>query len=431
MERDVLSRSALSTLERLSKSPWTYVIVVATLALLWVVLVSRQTPEAIFYGGDPKQYWGLASSLLRTGEYSYYEPHTRMRPPLYPMFLAAVRFAFGDSLLPVQLAQLLLLLSAFAGVYLIARSAQGPRAGLVAVLLCAVSVPLLQQTIMVGSDILFTTLFIWATYLVYVAARRGSGLLAAFAGGAWGLTTLTRSTGALMMLVAVGVLAGFRPRKLLLTGLLVLGFAVVVFPWATRNWTVGRGFTIFGTDGGWGFWDASLPSEAVMWDQLAPDRFEKRHALIGNRFEWSEEADAMFYRGALENIAADPLGYLVRNSVKLFLSVLWVPYLYSETRLGALGPLFSGAVTLLNLLALAFAYAGARANWGRHRLWVAYPGLSVVFFWAIHFPFFINLRYFYPAEMLLFVLAAAGFAGLLEKAAGTSGERHVEGAAPP
>ncbi|MGE0712523.1 MAG: glycosyltransferase family 39 protein [Planctomycetota bacterium] len=200
--------------------------------------IVRLLPLALpfdFSGPDSASYLGPAHGLLEQGCYCMGGEPTALRPPGYPVFLAAVLGLSGQSLLAVRAAQALLGGLAAAGIYLVlARTTRWPRCALLGGLLAALdpvsigqSPWLLREGLLLG---LLVGLVAALTLLRGRARYAVGGLLL-------GALTLTHQLYLLLggFLFLADALAR-RPRHRLLPwvgmGLIVL---LVAFLWARRT----------------------------------------------------------------------------------------------------------------------------------------------------------------------------------------------------
>jgi peptidoglycan/LPS O-acetylase OafA/YrhL/4-amino-4-deoxy-L-arabinose transferase-like glycosyltransferase len=179
---------------------------------------------------------------------------TGIRPPGYPYLLGGVLAVTGDSetagrLFGALLGTLVVLL-----IGLIARRVWGPRVGLLAAALAAISPPLVFATASFISEALFLPLVLGFVHLVLRArdGERPSLPLAAAAGAVCGLAALTRFIGiALLALLVVALWqrrAGWRALRAPAAG--IVAALVVMAPWTARNASAFHTFVPVATEGG-------------------------------------------------------------------------------------------------------------------------------------------------------------------------------------
>ncbi len=293
--------------------------VLALAVRLW--LWCEQGRAGVVYPGDQDEYYRGAIHLLLQGD--YYDEGQWLRPPLTSLWLAGI-FALVGVDIPLALllqcvvsAGMVLLLAA------IARSLfASQRAGVAAALLAAFFLPYASY----ASQLLSETLFIFTTaaaLLIFEAARqRGMAWRWLLAGGVmWGLATLTRPVGLyavpLLLLWAVagawwqgGMHHLSRIGRYAACSIpplaLLLGFVLVVAPWSVRNYAVYGDVVLVDTNGGVSFWLGNLlePEERELqfvWNETLPDSAQRENAAM---------------QRALQNIASDPMLFLVRMRYK-------------------------------------------------------------------------------------------------------------------
>ncbi len=162
---------------------------------------------------------------------------TAEHPPLYPLMLAGMsKLGFASvnaqRMFNVAVGTVTVLLVA-----LLARRLAGPRAGLVAGVLCAAYPSFIAANGAIMSETLFGALVAGAMLQAIRCWRRLSLPRAAVLGLLIGLATLTRSEGLLLWPLLVVPIAIRSPRR---RGAVIavagLGLVLVMTPWVVRNW---------------------------------------------------------------------------------------------------------------------------------------------------------------------------------------------------
>lgn len=225
-------------------------VVVFGLALAVRVLYNVTVAYNYVPRSDAAEYVGLAQHLLRWGCYCRLAPGepTTIRPPLFPLFLAAVNLLGGVTSLQERLALSVvgavtcLLVSGIAG------DLFGRRAGVLAGLIAATYPQLFIYDAWLYSESLAICLFAASCLAVMRIVRQPVSWRWALVGGLVGLTALARpngiyALGAVVVWAAAAVATRVAtPRRALLgAGLVALGCMSVLAPWVVRNYIVTGG----------------------------------------------------------------------------------------------------------------------------------------------------------------------------------------------
>jgi 4-amino-4-deoxy-L-arabinose transferase-like glycosyltransferase len=214
-------------------------------------------PEPAVPRFDEKYYYSLAEAIANGS----YNDGYLVRPPLYPLFLAAIFRSFGLSLTPALVIQGLLRGLVVAGIALMGRRYISKRAGLVGAGILVVYPSFIQSYTRLMTEAVYIPLFILSFYLIARMVRTESKADAVKAGVACGAASLARSTSAfLTLLVAVWLVftasgsGRFSKRKAVCAGLLVLTMAVTISPWTVRNLVVHGGLILLSNDSAFNLW---------------------------------------------------------------------------------------------------------------------------------------------------------------------------------
>jgi 4-amino-4-deoxy-L-arabinose transferase-like glycosyltransferase len=233
-------------------------------------------------GGDEQEYLNAAVTLLRDRQYVEL---LFMRPPLYPVFLAASIYVVDSLVQNLRLVQALLSAATIPLVALLTRevalaSWRSPevarRGALAAALLCALSYTLAAN----AAELLTETLFLFglaaALWALVRAGRKGSWRLAALAGLGLGALCLVRSValpllplGGLWLLInATRNMQGAKGWLGQAVGqfcMFAFAFCIVVLPWTARNYATYGGVILIDTTGAENLWLDNDPAgrEAV------------------------------------------------------------------------------------------------------------------------------------------------------------------------
>ena len=281
--------------------------------------------------GDPDGYRALAWSVhdavvaLRMAQTSA-DP-TAYRPPLYPLVLSVCDY-LPDATAAYGLLHVLLGAGTVLAVWRLGELGDlPPAASFLAALLVAVDPILINQASLVMNETLATFLAMWTIVALARLRANPSILFAVVAGAAAALCVLCRPTFLVWIVLVAAALpfliAESRRRAVLLTAVYVAAAAVVIAPWAVRNWiavrhadrdhharrlhaAVGatiRSFYEYLRSGAWGsVWDArEFHNE---WADAASNDNDAARDRTWHIDELA--ADRLAYRLARQNIANEP-----------------------------------------------------------------------------------------------------------------------------
>lgn len=165
---------------------------------------------------------------------------TAFRPPLYPLFLAAVAKTGYDSSRAFQYAGCVVGVITIVLIGYLGRRVGGNAVGLCAAALAAVYPIFLAIDAAIMSETLYVPLAVGCVLAVYRAMDRPTGWRWAFVGLLIGASILTRGDGVVLLMVLVvpaalfGVPGTWR-RRLVLAVIPVIVAGLVVAPWVIRN----------------------------------------------------------------------------------------------------------------------------------------------------------------------------------------------------
>lgn len=295
----------------------------------------------IFIHGDSTQYYVPAHDLMDGQGLQI----PLKRPPVYPVFIAAVGTWLGENLSYLAAVQHLLGLGTVALTYGLGRLTFGRTAAVFGGLVAALSGGLLIYEHYVMTESVFTFLLALAVFLYVAGVRRDSTWWYVGSGLAIGLATLTRPHAQLLLLLGPPVVALYWRRRgpvVRATLAATAAAAVVMLPWMARNQAVYGTFTVAGAlgqnlvmqtlafhNGAFTFYDAANPPDDPnskrRWarkhiQERNDDKLEKPwlevtgigiHGRLMHELKIGEaEADALMRDVAIEAIRARPLTYL-------------------------------------------------------------------------------------------------------------------------
>jgi len=252
--------------EKYLDSPW--VIFVAAFLLRTIYLIWRG-PEN-FQASDTSSYEGLSLSLLAGEGYGLGNP-SALRPPGYPLFLAATYWIFGlKNHIAVQLLHILM----GAGIPLllreIGREIKDEPTGTIAAWIGVFQINLIFWTGYILTEGLFIPFLVLTFYLVVRLSKRTTARSLVFAGLAMGALLLIRPSAVPFVALVYLWFAWVRRRQeqkvLFPLCVLVFSTALVMLPWVARNYSVFDRFIPLTTGGPrvlhWG----------IQWNSVDRDR---------------------------------------------------------------------------------------------------------------------------------------------------------------
>jgi 4-amino-4-deoxy-L-arabinose transferase-like glycosyltransferase len=247
---------------------------------------------------DPDAYRRLAHDLVETGVYGLADPETGLaqpsafRPPLYPLLLAVFSFTGPVSSLAVGVLHWLLGLATVGMVYVLGQRFKLGSGAVVAAALVAFDPILLNQSTEVMTETLATFLATLAMLALTRIDQDAAPRAAGFAGIVLGIAVLCRPTFLPWLAVVVAVLllgswrvvdgsevnGGVRKgQKWARSAAFVLGAAVILAPWAGRNYMVLGVPKVSTTHGGY---TLLLGNNPGFYRYLDSPRFETWNAIL-------------------------------------------------------------------------------------------------------------------------------------------------------
>jgi hypothetical protein len=222
------------------------------------------------YEADSTDYTGLALSLLNSEGYSIEGRPTASIMPGYAGLVAAVFAIAGPNVVAVRVVQVVMAVLLCLLISQIACAVFGREAGLWALLMGALYLPLVQMPCYIMTECLYTTLLFLGVLLgVHLLRKVESITLALATGAVLGLCLLTRPIGlAVASLLALVLLLRHHHRALPALACVTLAFALCWAPWIARNYvsmgtwiplSSGGGISIYRannpkSNGGFGGW---------------------------------------------------------------------------------------------------------------------------------------------------------------------------------
>lgn len=241
-----------------------------------------------FYGvdkidfGDTDDYINAASAFLHNTPYPRTSiQHPMFRPPLFPLFVAAIWSVFPNSILAVKLAQSMLHAAACLVIYKIAFEILKKRTpAFLGALLCAVNPLLLGHTTDFYTEPLHTFLCA-AAMLMLVKFLKDDRFLywyAISAGILFGLATLCRPAilgVAVCLVVVVALLAGIKKVKVLsASAVMFAAIFLTIAPWTYYNYRTTGEFILVNDGFSYNLWLGNLPETIRLYEGGFKDKEE-------------------------------------------------------------------------------------------------------------------------------------------------------------
>jgi 4-amino-4-deoxy-L-arabinose transferase-like glycosyltransferase len=430
--------------QRLSNLPCLRVILLVAFALRMVaaVVVQKRVDQSgslCLIAGDAEGYWMLARQIARGEEFAIYDPPRYVeRMPGFPILLAAGIKVFEANVLALRFLLAAVGTLACGLVYWLGRELVDRTTGLIACSLAAVSPTFVVFSVLLLSETLFAATLLASLVALAALVRPGQvvgwavptkstgghsppyrfwtrpnhAALAIVAGLLCGIATLVRPTWILVgpAFAAIYILQSrVAARRLVNAGLLLAGLAVVLAPWAIRNYHVTGHFVVTTLWLGPSLYDGLSP-QATGDSNMEFVEKDGRYARIDvPDFEF--QANAHYRRAALDFARHNPGRAIGLGFHKLWRFANPFPNAgqFSHWAVWWGVGLFETPVLLLAAVG-AWRLRGAR--WPL--LLAAGP---VAYFALVHTVFIGSVRYRLPAEYALVVLTAVGLSWIAERQA--------------
>lgn len=382
---------------------------VLRLCALWLVPTPHLSTnaETAYLGG---------ARLILEGE-GFGDPlYPVFTPPLYAVFIALGSFLFGAEQFPIKLFQIILdsLTSVF--VYVIIRKLIGPKVAVLSGTGWAMYPLAIYATLYIGSEAMFTFLLsLFVLLALQVKQHPESWRLYGAAGLVLGVATLTRGTTQFLpIFILIGLLLAYRhlPNGVM-KGYLIffLSYAVMLSPWALRNYLVLHEFVPVATGGSvllQGASDEFLTIENKKKYDGYFEELNRRGIHMPSNEDGPVAMDRFFVRAGLESYRmrweTDPLSFVPFMAMKF--ARLW----YSTE---------SGnnerIILFVNSLIYVPAVIGLWIVWLRHSQFLWILGPVILYFLLLHWLTLPLFRYILPVMPYIIALAGLGTITVLDQ----------------
>jgi hypothetical protein len=356
------------------------------------------------------------ADLLLNGEGFRDTSYPVFAPPLYAMFISLCASLFGNGQVPVKVVQALVDSGTTIVIYSVIRKIFDARTGLLSAAIWTVYPFAIYLAISIASEPLFT-FFVSMFILLTIYAIRSQQLRYYCAAGILlGLATMTRAaTQFLPLILPMMILPFHRLGKevLLKYAVCCLSFALIIVPWAVRNYVVLRDVIPVATAGGAVFLEGSSEKFFTVDGRAKemPVYLESLRArgIVGPQKGSTPSQNARFLTQAgIENYKSrfqeDPLSF-----APFFLSK--VGRLWYSTESGR----NQGLILAIHIPIYAFALAGLVLAWMKKRRMAWVLVCTLVYFVAIHCISVPLYRYMIPAMPYVIGFAAFGIVMTVEQ----------------
>jgi 4-amino-4-deoxy-L-arabinose transferase-like glycosyltransferase len=426
---------------------------------------------------DQVGYQRLGHVLATTGKFTRnpdmqpFVPET-LRTPMYPSFVALVYRVAGESHTAIAAGQAILFALMTLVVYAMTARLTTERVALAAAWFTALFPPIPYYGALALTEVLctfFVTLAIWTALRAVLDGRRLDYILT---GVFIGLATLTRPTFAMLpvaIVVCVAIAAAWRREWHVVVpwAWTVGAFAIVLAPWLAYNVIYVRRLTLSPAGGiGRATWEASwqgtwrgevqadltrlaetnINDDDATLDgrvrQFADARGLPAEPMIAYVHQWRDirriwdtptdpreraakriEADDVYWRVGLANIARDRIGHALRR-ITTGAFVLWaaeIPVRYTD--INSMNRLLVRLMWLVQAGLFALGLVGLVFVSHRHGPLVAAPIAALLaYITAVHLPMLAEARYSLPAKPVLLALVAIALAEILHRALPQTGD---------
>ncbi len=205
---------------------------------------------------DEKDYFAIAQSLCHNNSFSINGATTAYRAPFYPAFVAIIFSIFGESVIPVRIIQAFADTLTCIFIFLICKRFFSEMTAYLAILLYSFFPGNSLYVSLLMSEILFTTLFLFAILLCSKDNVEHTPLTKILLGVVIAILTLIRQNAAILIVIfLIWDIFRFRSFKITIknNALVLISFIMLLTPWLIRNKIQFDHFSIT-SNGGVNFW---------------------------------------------------------------------------------------------------------------------------------------------------------------------------------
>jgi 4-amino-4-deoxy-L-arabinose transferase-like glycosyltransferase len=267
---------------------------------------------------DAEEYHTYATNILNGTRLEVFpdgRPLHPLRPPMYPIFIAAIYFIFGSHKIPVYLAQIFLngLISLL--IYSLSLKIFDNRnSAFFASILFALHLPTLVHAAIYYPEILFSFCLIITVSYTYRAFNKPTITRFLILGFIIGVTALVKPVVQFLPIIIFPVLYSYlntkKWRAIYLTAALITTFIITMTPWIIRNYIVYNTFIFCDTTGGLNLYTSNYILEMPdgypeKVGPMLPMTDEIKKMAFDKSIEWPQK-DKIYYREAMKMIKKHP-----------------------------------------------------------------------------------------------------------------------------
>jgi len=412
------------------------IILLSFILQLCFILNYRDTPIK----SDAIHYDLLARNLLYNKIFSLDGKLISVRrPPVYPLFLSALYWVFGESILAVQIVQAILITASCFLLYLLGRRIFNEQTALVAAFLFAIYPVFVTQSFFILSESLMTFLITLAVFIGFLCLWTHKRIYYILLGLIFGISALCKAIVLLLPIFSIVLLVFMygRIKAVKIALLILIPFLLIISLWVGRNFYFTGYFIPVQIGAGGSLWNGTyVPGKGFEEDPLTVKAKRQLFKRLDNKVRM-EQADLIneksaqfdivtyliikeFRKEAFQNLYSDPVGFLKILPYK-FVRLYIGSYCYLYGVKEKFSDLFAdkniinrnkkiaikSSLVALSFATLIFAFIGLFSL--RKRFRDILPIVILLLYWNIFFIFFDTMtRYSIPIMPVLILLAAKG-----------------------
>ncbi len=283
---------------------------------------------------DSKEYLSISENIFKKQEYSVAPPlsndfkyfqgesPTRMRQPIYPIFLSATYWLSGEKKTIVFIIQSVFNILSFLILLKIARKIFGDKLFVGSVYIIAFYFPFWMLSMFILTESLFSLLLFTSIYFMVEGLNKNQIKYFVYIGFFLGLAFLTRPIAIFIiffLLLPTYFFYGF-PTALKKWGIMFVTFLLIISPWFIRNAVLMNDFTPLSSDGGYNFWCASLGINKKPW--IDDTKFSE---IVKNGYYIDSKASDRFFKAGIKNFNSSPIKMILNGFRRIIKTWTYFP----------------------------------------------------------------------------------------------------------